>query len=55
MSRRYVDSEHHGKAAPPNPALPPVDLPRENDGYIDLEASLQAEVREREIEDGLDD
>jgi hypothetical protein len=47
--------EHHGKATPPNPALPPGDLPRENDGWIDLEAQLQEEVREREIEAGLDD
>ncbi len=34
------------------PAVPPEYVPRENDGWLDLEAQLQEEVNEREDEEG---
>jgi hypothetical protein len=55
MSTKYVDSQDHGKAIQRGPRFALVDPPRENDGWVDLEALLQEEVREREIEDAVDD
>jgi hypothetical protein len=55
MYHPCINSRNHGKAIPHGPGLPPIDLPRENDGWFDQEAQLQAEAREREVEDGLGD
>jgi hypothetical protein len=47
MSSRYVDSDEHGKQTP----VPPDYIPRENDGWFDIEALLGEEVREREVDE----